>query len=380
LRPFADFDLAVAELTWRMHASGVRVLAVPGAVVVDPSPVASLRALRCAEVGTEAGRRELVDHHGPALLRGTSAARAAEPTRLAITVAAPSAKLAPRWGDWHLAHALARGVERLGHDVTVATLDRADTPQVRACDVHIVMRGLAPVRRTEGQRHVLWVISHPETITATECDAADLVLVASERFASELRRRTKTPVEVFLQATDHHRFRQIAPVAQHAHPVAVVAKTRDVMRPIVADALAAGIRPAIYGSGWERFVDKDLVVAQYVANDELPAVYSSVGVLLNDHWDTMREWGFVSNRLFDALACGTPVVSDHLDEIASLFAGAVPTYREANDLGDTVRALLADEAAARAAAAQGRQIVLDAHTFDHRARQLFNLFARCGVL
>jgi len=53
-----------------------------------------------------------------------------------------------------------------------------------------------------------------------------------------------------------------------------------------------------------------LVVSDYIPNEELPAVYASVGVLLNDHWQTMRERGFVSNRLFDALACGTPVISN----------------------------------------------------------------------
>ena len=98
------------------------------------------------------------------------------------------------------------------------------------------------------------------------------------------------------------------------------------MRPIVGDALAAGIRPAIYGGGWRGLVDPSLVVADHVDNDELPAVYRSAGVVLNDHWDTMRAWGFVSNRLFDVLACGTPVISDHLPEIEVLFGDAVPTY------------------------------------------------------
>ena len=58
-------------------------------------------------------------------------------------------------------------------------------------------------------------------------------------------------------------------------------------------------------------------------------MYSSVGVLLNDHWQSMHEWGFVSNRLFDALACETPVISDDLPEIAELFDGAVLTYHDA---------------------------------------------------
>jgi hypothetical protein len=289
-----------------------------------------------------------------------------------LSVAAPSAKIAPRWGDWYLAQALARSLRNLGHPVCVLTADRSDDPAGRSCDVRIVIRGREPVRRTAGQRHVLWIISHPEKLDMRECDEADLILVASHRFTAHLRSCTATPVEVFLQATDHRRFRPRPPDPRHAHPVAVVAKTRDVLRPVVADALAAGIRPAIYGTGWEAFVDSELVVADYVPNDELPVVYSSIGVLLNDHWSTMRSWGFVSNRLFDALACGTPVVSDDLPEVADLFGDAVPTYSEPAELRGHVDAALGDPVKARARAEDGRRRVLEAHTFDHRARWLLD--------
>ena len=152
-----------------------------------------------------------------------------------------------------------------------------------------------------------------------------------------------------LQATDVTRFRPVPADPAHAHDVVVVAKSRDVFRSAVADAIAAGLRPAIYGSGWEPFVDPALVVSAYVPNEELPVVYSSAGVLLNDHWESMHEWGFVSNRLFDALACETPVISDDLPEIAELFDGTVLTYRDPTELRELVDATLADPTAARRA-------------------------------
>jgi len=105
-------------------------------------------------------------------------------------------------------------------------------------------------------------------------------------------------------------------------------------------------------------------------------VYSSAGVLLNDHWETMRDWGFVSNRLFDALACGTPVISDDLVELDELFAGAVLEYRDAGELRDFVEAALADPDAARDRAARGRALVREHHTFDHRAHQLLDALRR----
>jgi len=158
-----------------------------------------------------------------------------------------------------------------------------------------------------------------------------------------------------------------------------VAMTRHVFRPSVANALAVGLRPAIYGTGWQEFVDPDLIVADFVPNDQLATVYSSVGVLLNDHWDTMRAWGFVSNRLFDALACGTPIISDHLPEVDALFGDAVAMYRNAEELRRAVDAALDDPIAARRAANRGRDAVLENHTFDHRAKQLLDALARHGL-
>ena len=125
--------------------------------------------------------RAYVEEHGPELMREASPLPEGR-LRIALTVAAPSEKVASRWGDWHLAQAFARALRRDGHLVRVQTHDHADDLAGRACDVHCVIRGLQPVRRTPGQAHVLWIISHPESVDTAECDAADLVLVASVQF------------------------------------------------------------------------------------------------------------------------------------------------------------------------------------------------------
>jgi glycosyltransferase involved in cell wall biosynthesis len=367
-----DDDAAAADLCMRLWRLGGRVVHVPASVVVDGRPVMSRRALRQPIDAHGAGWRSFIDRQGSAAARRAGAGSGA-PRRWVITTAVPSARLAPRWGDWHLAEALARALRALGQDVLVQTHDQADSLVARSRDVHLVLHGLGTVRRTAGQHHIVWVVSHPETFDVEECDAADLVVVASPRFAEHLRARSRTPIEVLLQATDPQRFRPRPPVGEHQHPVTIVAKTREVLRPVVADALAAGVRPAIYGSGWEHLVDPTLVVADHIDNEELAVVYASAGVVLNDHWDTMAGWGFVSNRIFDVLACGTPIISDDVAEIRELFGDVVPTYRTSDELGELVRDALDDPAAARRRAEEGRLIVLEHHTFDHRARQLLDL-------
>ncbi|HKA84199.1 MAG TPA: glycosyltransferase [Acidimicrobiales bacterium] len=379
LAPDEDLDAAAVELCVRLRDAGGRVALLPGAVVVDHRPVRTRRDLRFAADPAGRGWAAAIDRSGALLRRAAERPLAAPerldgrphaPLRFAITVAAPSAKVAARWGDWHLAQGLAESLRLLGHEVRLQTADRADDLAGRASDVHLVLRGLQPVRRTAGQRHVLWIISHPEAVDDAELDAADLVLVASPRFADRLRHRTSTPVEVMLQATDQRRFRPRPVDPAHRHDVTIVAKTRDVRRPVVSDALAAGLRPAIYGGGWRGLVAPGLVVADHIDNEALPVVYSSAGVVLNDHWRTMRAWGLVSNRLFDVLACGTPVISDPVDGIDELFDRAVLEYHSPDELRALVDEVLADPKAAHQRADRGRKVVLANHTFDHRARQL----------
>jgi hypothetical protein len=370
-----DVDAAVVELCARLRERGGRVVLVPGAVVVDHRPVRARRDLWSAVDPTGPGWAAAIDRSG-AVLRRVADRRPQPPRRWAITVAAPSAKVAARWGDLHVAQALAESLRHLDEEVRLQTADRADDLAGRSCDVHLVLRGLHPARRTAGQRQVLWIISHPEAITDDELAAADLVLAASPRFAEHLRGRTDTPVDVLMQATDHRRFRPRPADPTHRNDVTIVAKTRDVVRPIVTDALAAGLRPRIYGGGWRGLVDPRLVVSDHVDNELLPTVYSSAGVVLNDHWGTMRAWGFVSNRLFDVLACGVPVISDRVDGIDDLFDGAVLQYGTPAELRHLVDEVLADPARARARAERGRKIVLGGHTFDHRGRQLLDILTR----
>lgn len=376
LTPVDDEVAAAIDLCTRLRRAGGRIVHVSDVWTWDHSPVTSRGALSRPLDDTSPAWRSLVEAHGPSLAGRSGRPPHRGPRRWTITTGAPSRRMAARWGDWHFAEALARALRQLDQEVVVRPLAAADSLAARASDVHLVLHGLTSVRRTPGQRHVVWVISHPERFDADDADAADLVLVASERFAADLQPRTSTPVEVLLQATDPQRFHPRPVDPRHRHPVTVVAKTRDMTRRAVADAVDAGLAPAIYGSGWRGLVDPALVVADHVDNAELPTVYSSAGVVLNDHWDTMRAWGFVSNRIFDVLACGTPVVSDEVPGLTELLDDTVPTFRSSDELGRIVRSALEHPEQARARADRGRAIVLAHHTFTHRAQQLLDLLER----
>jgi spore maturation protein CgeB len=128
----------------------------------------------------------------------------------------------------------------------------------------------------------------------------------------------------------------------------------------------------VYGGDWDGLLDPSYVRGR-VPNEELPALYRSASILLNDHWEDMRQGGFISNRIFDALACGVFVISDEVAGLTALFGDAVPTYSDRTELEELVARYLPDEAARRELAERGMAIVRTEHTFATRARQFADL-------
>jgi spore maturation protein CgeB len=108
------------------------------------------------------------------------------------------------------------------------------------------------------------------------------------------------------------------------------------------------------------------VAGEHVPNDELRRVYSSAKIVLADHWPDMREYGYISNRIYDALASGATVVSDAVTGIDERLGDAVAIYHSREQLHQTIDSLLADEDQRRRRAEQGRELVRRNHTFEQR--------------
>ncbi|WP_116947292.1 glycosyltransferase family protein [Jiangella endophytica] len=91
-------------------------------------------------------------------------------------------------------------------------------------------------------------------------------------------------------------------------------------------AIQAGVDLHVYGQNWRDEIPARYLRGEYLDNDAAGAAYERARVVLNDHWADMREHGFVSNRVFDAVAAGGRVVSDSIEGLAELFGPAVRTY------------------------------------------------------
>ena len=284
--------------------------------------------------------------------------------RIGIAVGIPNWREGSAWGDLHFARAVQRQFERGGYPSRVHILPDWTGDVSARDDVSLHLFGLSARQRLAGQLTLLWIISHPARVTDELTSTADRIYVASDAFAKELAGRTSVSVAPLHQATDPVRFHpdQTGP----HHEVLFVGNSRGVRRDILADLVPTTLGLAVYGRWAPDRLDPAYLHGELIPNKELHRYYSSADIVLNDHWPDMRAAGFLSNRLYDALASGACVVSDRVAGIEEEFDGTVATYSDAGELRLLIHDLIGDPGRRRALAERGRAAVLDRHTFEHR--------------
>jgi spore maturation protein CgeB len=112
---------------------------------------------------------------------------------------------------------------------------------------------------------------------------------------------------------------------------------------------------------------------RHVPPPEHPAFYCSSLLTLNVTRGAMAEVGYCpSGRLFEAAACGTPIVSDSWPGLDQFFEpGRELLVVRSSD--DVVDALARDPEELERVGQAARERVLDEHTADHRSRELLQL-------
>jgi spore maturation protein CgeB len=103
---------------------------------------------------------------------------------------------------------------------------------------------------------------------------------------------------------------------------------------------------------------------------EHPSFYSSSRLTLNVTRQAMAQMGFCpSGRLFEAAACGVPILSDRWEGLDHFFEPGCEILI-ASDTRDAVEAIGSSDADLQRIAVQARDRTLAEHTADHRAAEL----------
>jgi O-antigen biosynthesis protein len=327
------------------------------------------------EVRHGQGKDRRLDVPTPVLVRRPISSVEGVPSlRWAIKNPAPAGTAAEIWGDTHFARRLARALRRLGQQVVIDHRPEFERQTGQLDDVVLALRGLAPYRPQYGQVNLAWVISHPEMLSRSEAESYDRLLAASVTWAERMSQQWGIRIDPLLQATDPELFHPDRARPDTGHPLLFVGNSRKQLRTIVRDAVEQGLPLSVYGPGWEELIPRRYIKDLSLPNEQLGVAYRSASVVLNDHWEDMRVEGFLSNRLFDAVAAGARVVTDDVTGLGDLFGRSVQVARDAADLvrltsAQNLDAIFGDDEERRKVAAR----VHAEHSFDVRARQLLDI-------
>lgn len=291
-------------------------------------------------------------------------------SNLTIAIKSPHPEGTTHWGELFFSTAIKKSFEKLGFNVIIQ--EREHWYDEKNIDIALVLRGELDYDPDYSNINIMWNISHPHTTPIEEYEKYDYVFIASEKYANKIKNKTNANVHTLLQCTDPDVFYPERNT-NVSDEILFVGVTRGIYRRIIKDILKTDYDVSIYGMGWEEYINEKYVKGHFIPNNELHEYYSSCKILLNDHWNDMIDEDFPSNRLFDALSCGTFVISDDIPSANTLFEGTIVTYNDVEDLNKKIDYYLTHEDERIEIAKKGQKIVLENHTFDHRIKKILSV-------
>jgi spore maturation protein CgeB len=152
------------------------------------------------------------------------------------------------------------------------------------------------------------------------------------------------------------------------------------IRPVEALPVRARVHGVRYpDAALRRLANAGMQYAGWLPNYEVPAVFARFRVTLHI---PRRPYvvalpGIPTIRVFEALACGIPLICTPWDDTEHLFSPGADylVARNGVEMQDHIAAVLADSDAAAAMAEHGRRTILARHTCGHRIDELMDIVA-----
>ena len=276
-------------------------------------------------------------------------------------IGVPSWKEAEYWGDFHLVKAMGKELEKRGHHFKIQILPEWKGSADSLSDITIHVKGLSRYKPKRGPMNIMWLISHPDKVKIRELKRYDLILVASRPFARWLQEKIDIPVQTLLQFADSG-LMYPEPEPDSACQLLFLGNSRLVRRQIIDDLLPSEFDLHVWGSDWEGIIPGRYIKGRYFPYENARKLYSNACIVLNDHWEDMRNHGFINNRIFDALACRAFVLSDRCEDLDNLLPGGVITYHGKRDLHEKIRHFLSHESERKKTASHGYKMVSEQHS------------------
>ncbi|AZO53511.1 MAG: glycosyltransferase [Mesorhizobium sp.] len=236
-------------------------------------------------------------------------------------------------------------------------------------------------------------VSHAEAISALRLEHYDGVLAFGEALReSYLRSGWGRRVFTWHEAADQRLFKPHPEIEPTSDLVWIGnwgddERTAEIKEFLIEPVNRLHIRGSVHGVRYPATALADMAAAGlhyegWIANADVPKTFAAHRVTMHIPRRPYREAlpGIPTIRMFEALACGIPLVSAPWSDVEGLFRPGVD-YLLANNgsqMQRHLRALLGDTDFAASIAAAGHETIRSRHTCRHRVDELFGVLGECG--
>ena len=199
----------------------------------------------------------------------------------------------------------------------------------------------------------------------------DQVWAASQRAADIFALALKTSVPVIRLATNATRFNNGTKRdhlnADYCFTGSYFKADRQIIRD--CDPRSLPYKFAVFGHNWDQVPQFSGYWRGALNYLQMPDLYASTKIVIDDANHTTISWGSVNSRVFDALASRALVITNGELGGREVFGGKLPVYRNASELAQLLATYLGDDENRTRLVGELNEIVLHHHTYNHRAEE-----------
>jgi len=205
----------------------------------------------------------------------------------------------------------------------------------------------------------------------------DLLLGSSTKAVDFLSQQLKTRARLLRIATNTRRFaiggREKPSSLDFVFTGSYWQSQRDMVDAL--SRLPKRFRGAIYGKHWEQVPSLAHLDRGFVPYEQIHEVYQQASIVIDDANHVTKDWGAANSRVFDALAAGCLVISNSQSVSDEVFDGLLPVYQTPANLERLLDDYLTNQAKRDQLQEQLQKLVLQRHSYKHRALE-FSVYIR----
>lgn len=289
--------------------------------------------------------------------------------RIGIITGIPAPIVQRKWGDFSFAISLRNELIKCGYSSNIYFNNTSHLSN--NCDALIHIHGLIPKKIDESKYNILWIISHPDTISDSYLDKFDQICVASELKAASLMKQGYKNITFLPQFADKTIFNEEQKQERIFDKPIYIGNSRNVYRDGVKFLIDNKINFDLIGDGWNHILHNHDVLKTNINTRELKYYYSKYSMVICDHWEDMKNSGFIANRILESISCGCLPISDNI-ELGSYFKH-LPIYKNSNELKTLIDYFRNNEAERSKTVSKLQKEVDDYFTLENTSAKLIEL-------